>query len=186
MSKIDFQNGFAIGLTSGGTVSSSTSGLANVPYTVDDEGNVVFEKDIYIDNTTSVRNIQSQVNTQNTSLQAVQTDVASIKNNLTDYAKSEDIKTEVETALAEAKTSGEFKGDKGDPFTYEDFAPEQLEALKGKDGYTPVKGVDYFDGDKGADGYTPIKGTDYFTEEEKAELVNAVLASLPKWSGGAY
>ena len=39
---------------------------------------------------------------------------------------------------------------------------------KGSDGYTPVKGVDYFDGakgdkgDKGDDGYTPVKGVDYF------------------------
>lgn len=32
----------------------------------------------------------------------------------------------------------------------------------GKDGYTPVKGVDYFDGAPGADGYTPVKGKDYF------------------------
>lgn len=29
----------------------------------------------------------------------------------------------------------------------------------GKDGYTPVKGKDYFDGQ---DGYTPKKGIDYF------------------------
>jgi len=29
----------------------------------------------------------------------------------------------------------------------------------GEDGYTPIKGVDYFDG---ADGYTPVKGVDYF------------------------
>ena len=46
---------------------------------------------------------------------------------------------------------------------------------KGEDGYTPVKGVDYFDGKdgadstvpgptgpKGEDGYTPVKGVDYF------------------------
>jgi len=35
----------------------------------------------------------------------------------------------------------------------------------GKDGYTPRKGVDYFDGadgQPGKDGYTPIKGKDYF------------------------
>ena len=38
----------------------------------------------------------------------------------------------------------------------------------GADGYTPVKGVDYFDGATGptgatgADGYTPVKGVDYF------------------------
>ena len=34
----------------------------------------------------------------------------------------------------------------------------------GADGYTPIKGIDYFDGKDGApgqDGYTPIKGVDY-------------------------
>ena len=38
------------------------------------------------------------------------------------------------------------KGDKGDPFVYADFTAEQLAALKGEPGYTPVKGKDYFDG----------------------------------------
>lgn len=52
------------------------------------------------------------------------------------------------------------KGEKGDAFTYDDFTAEQLAALKGedgepgKDGYTPVKGVDYFDGEPGKDGLT--------------------------------
>jgi hypothetical protein len=35
----------------------------------------------------------------------------------------------------------------------------------GKDGYTPQKGIDYFDGkdgQDGKDGYTPVKGVDYF------------------------
>ena len=40
-------------------------------------------------------------------------------------------------------------------------------AKNGKDGYTPVKGKDYFDG---KDGYTPIKGEDYFTDEEIKEI----------------
>ena len=51
---------------------------------------------------------------------------------------------------------------------------EYLASLKGDDGYTPIKGVDYFDGIDGKDGeqgiqgvpgndgYTPIKGVDYF------------------------
>lgn len=70
---------------------------------------------------------------------------------------SEDIKAEVESALAEAKASGDFKGEKGDPFTYDDFTPEQLEVLKGED------------------------GNDYIlTDADKAELVAAVLAQLPK------
>lgn len=48
-----------------------------------------------------------------------------------------DIPNVIEEALTEAKESGEFdgpKGDKGDPFTYNDFTPEQLEALTGPKG----------------------------------------------------
>ena len=44
-------------------------------------------------------------------------------------------------------------------------------------------------GDPGADGtngYTPQKGTDYYTEEDKAEMVQSVLAALPTWEGGSY
>lgn len=36
------------------------------------------------------------------------------------------------------------------------------DGVNGKDGYTPIKGVDYFDGQDGKDGYTPVKGVDYF------------------------
>ena len=48
-----------------------------------------------------------------------------------------------------------LKGEKGDAFTYADFTAEQLARLKGEkgdtgqDGYTPKKGIDYFDGAKG-------------------------------------
>lgn len=67
------------------------------------------------------------------------------------------------TVLTITSASGTSSVDlKGDPFTYDDFTPEQLEALKG------------------ADGKTPVKGTDYFTEQDKSELVDAVLARLPK------
>lgn len=41
---------------------------------------------------------------------------------------------------------------KGDAFEYTDFTPEQLLALKGVDGTTPIKGVDYDDGEDGDDG----------------------------------
>lgn len=41
-------------------------------------------------------------------------------------------------------------------------------------------------GDPGKDGHTPVKGTDYFTEEDKTELVNAVLAALPSTEEVAY
>ncbi len=63
---------------------------------------------------------------------------------------------DLNTALEEAKESGEFKGDKGDK------------------------------GDTGAAGYTPVKGTDYFTDADKAEMVNLVLAALPNGDEVSY
>ena len=41
-----------------------------------------------------------------------------------------------------------------------------VDYFDGKDGYTPVKGVDYFDGQNGKDGYTPVKGVDYFDGQD--------------------
>lgn len=90
------------------------------------------------------------------------------------------------------------QGEPGKDFTYEDFTAEQLEALKGEpgaDGYTPVKGVDYFDGTPGApgkngnDGYTPIKGVDYFDGKDGADYVltdadKEEIASMVEVSGG--
>lgn len=38
-------------------------------------------------------------------------------------------------------------------------------------------------GDPGQDGHTPVKGTDYYTEEEKADMVQQVLAALPNYAG---
>ncbi len=42
---------------------------------------------------------------------------------------------------------------------FEGTEKEWLDSLKGADGYTPIKDVDYFDGQ---DGKTPVKGVDYF------------------------
>lgn len=64
-----------------------------------------------------------------------------------------------------------LKGAKGDAFTYSDFTEEQLAKLKGEkgdtgqDGYTPKKGIDYFDGAKG----DPFTYED-FTPEQLATL----------------
>lgn len=60
---------------------------------------------------------------------------------------------------------------------------EWLASLKGKNGYTPVKGVDYFDGEPG---YTPVKGLDYYTDVDKADMVDAVLAALPDVADSTY
>lgn len=35
-------------------------------------------------------------------------------------------------------------------------------------------------------GLKPVKGTDYWTEVDKQEIIDDVLAALPKWTGGSY
>lgn len=79
------------------------------------------------------------------------------------------------------------KGDKGDPFTYADFTQEQLLSLKGEKGDKGDKGdtgEQGIQGEKGADGYTPVKGTDYFTEADKAEIINEISAGGGGTAGG--
>lgn len=75
--------------------------------------------------------------------------------------KYEDFTPEQLEAL---KVKGD-KGDKGDAFTYADFTPEQLEALKGP---------------------APVRGVDYWTESDKTEIVNDVLASIPNYNEGSF
>jgi hypothetical protein len=64
-----------------------------------------------------------------------------IEKNTTDIGKLQKEKVDktqltnaVNDALRQAKESGDFKGDKGDSFTYEDFTEEQLDLLKGEKG----------------------------------------------------
>ena len=71
--------------------------------------------------------------------------------------KYEDFTPEQLEAL---KVKGD-KGDKGDAFTYADFTPEQLESLKGP---------------------APVRGVDYWTESDKTEIVNDVLAQIPNYN----
>lgn len=49
-----------------------------------------------------------------------------------------------------------------------------------------LKGKDGTNGTNGTNGKTPVKGTDYFTDADKTEMVNAVMAALPMWTGGNY
>jgi len=46
-----------------------------------------------------------------------------------------------------------------------------------------MQDVGRVEGKKGDKGDTPVKGTDYFTDTDKAEMVSAVLAALPTYSG---
>jgi len=107
----------------------------------------------------------------------------------------------VNDALAQAKESGEFKGDpgekgdkgdKGDPGEDGAVGPQGPQGEPGKDGATGAKGDKGDKGDPGAQGpegepgYTPVKGVDYYTDADKAEMVDAVLAALPAAEEGSY
>lgn len=73
--------------------------------------------------------------------------------------------TAINTALAQAKASGEFDGKDG------------VDGQPGKDGYTPQKNIDYFDGKDGKDGqdgYTPQKNVDYFDGQPGKDGVDGV------------
>lgn len=72
------------------------------------------------------------------------------------------------------------KGDRGDRGEVGPAGPAGAQGEKGDKGDPGEKGAD---GAKGADGYTPVKGTDYFTEADKTEMVNAVIAALPVYNG---
>lgn len=81
---------------------------------------------------------------------------------------------------ASGTSSANLKGEQG------------IQGVAGEDGYTPVKGKDYFDGingqngKDGIDGKTPIKGEDYYTEADKQEMVQLVLNALPSANEVSY
>ena len=66
-----------------------------------------------------------------------------VTNQIAEKVSKTELTTEVNSALAAAKESGEFDG---------------------------------------ADGYTPVKGTDYWTEADKAEMVETVRSSIPTFN----
>lgn len=73
---------------------------------------------------------------------------------------------------------------------------KMLRGPKGKDGYSPVKGKDYYTKEEiaevvkeiqdsiripedGLDGYTPVRGEDYFTDEDISSMVDDVFSRIP-------
>ena len=74
------------------------------------------------------------------------------------------------------------KGDKGVGLGFE-WSGTRLGIKKDTDiSYTYIE----LKGEKGVDGYTPIKGIDYFTNEDKLEIIASVLQEFPIWEGGEY
>jgi len=57
---------------------------------------------------------------------------------------------------------------------FEDLTPEQKASLKGDKGDN---------GAKGADGYTPVRGIDYWTPDDVNGMVDEIVAKLPIYNG---
>jgi hypothetical protein len=133
-----------------------------------------------------------------------------------------DLEDATNVALEKAKASGEFNGKDGEngktPYIHngywfidevntgvkaqgiDGYTPRKgvdyfdgkdgangKDGKDGVDGYTPQKGIDYFDGQPGkdgADGKTPVKGTDYFTEDEVQEIAERAAGMVDAPEGG--
>lgn len=88
--------------------------------------------------------VDSAVSSANSASQAAQAAAAQVANKVdANY---------VDKAIASIELTPGPKGDKGDAFTYDDFTPDQLAALKGADGKDGQNGKDGVDGQNGADG----------------------------------
>ena len=80
----------------------------------------------------------------------------------------------INTALAQAKESGEFDGADG------------LTPTIGENGNWYLGNTDTGKPSRGEKGDTPQKGTDYWTAADQQSIVDDVLAALPTWEGGSY
>ncbi len=93
--------------------------------------------------------------------------------------------TYADNVIAQAKESGDLKGEKGDDgisathswngttltiTSASGTSSANLKGEKGDKGDNGAPGEKGADGAKGADGYTPVRGTDYWTDADKAEI----------------
>ena len=116
----------------------------------------------------------------------IKTLIDALRNDKLDAAE---LTNAVNTALTQAKESGEFDGQDGATPNIQIGTVETLAAgipATASMGGTPENPILNLGIPQGNAGYTPVKGTDYFTAEDKTELVNAVLAALPAAEGVSY
>ena len=132
---------------------------------------------------------------------------------LSDKLDASKLPEAINTALAQAKASGEFdgkdgidgkngtngtngtNGKDGTSVTVKSVSTSTADGgsnvVTFSDGKTVTikngsKGSKGDTGAKGADGKTPVRGTDYWTSADKAEIVDMVLGALPAAEGGRF
>lgn len=79
-----------------------------------------------------------------------------------------------------------YIGDNGNWWTGDTDTGVKAQGEKGDPGEQGPQGEQGIPGEPGKDGHTPVKGVDYFTEEDKEEMVEAVLAALPSAEGVGF
>lgn len=100
-----------------------------------------------------------------------------------------DLQSATDSALAQAKASGEFDGADGaagkDGVSCTHSWSGTTLTVTSASGSTSanLKGEKGNKGDTGEAGHTPVKGTDYWTAADKAAMVSDVLAALPAAEG---
>ena len=96
-------------------------------------------------------------------------------NNDAGYITDENLDEAIDDALAQAKENGEFNGGDGVSITHSwDGTVLNITSASGTSS-ADLKGEK---GDAGDDGYTPVRGVDYWTDEDKTEIVNSILEEL--------
>lgn len=83
--------------------------------------------------------------------------VQAVTPDLSTYATKAEVEAKVSTVTGQKGDPGP-KGDKGDPFTYADFTPDQLAALKGPKGDQGIQGVAGPQGPVGPKGDAGVQG----------------------------
>lgn len=89
----------------------------------------------------------------------------------------------IDTALAEAKESGEFDGEPGTSVTVASVSESAADGGSNVVTFSDGKTLNVKNGSKGSpgvDGYTPVKGVDYYTEADKAEFSEYIASELAK------
>lgn len=94
---------------------------------------------------------------------------------LTDENLNEVVDKSVDDALEQAKENGEFNGADGISATHSWNGTILTITSASGTSSADLKGDE---GDNGKDGYSPVRGIDYWTDEDKAEIVGAVLEEL--------
>ena len=89
--------------------------------------------------------------------QEVDAKVQAVTPDLSAYATKSEVEAKVSTVTGQKGDPGP-KGDKGDPFTYNDFTPDQLAALKGPKGDQGIQGIPGQQGPVGPIGPAGPKG----------------------------